>query len=52
MEQNKSNGMRLISIALTVMFLLVSVMASTESVSAASKLKITAAKKRFMLARL
>lgn len=45
MEQNKSNGMRLISIALTVMFLLVSVMASTESVSAASKLKITAAKK-------
>ena len=37
--------MRAISIAVTVIFLLVSVLASTESVSAASKLKITVTKK-------
>ena len=45
MLQSKSNAMRAISIALTVIVLLVAVLASTESVSAATKLKVTVTKK-------
>lgn len=45
MLQSKSNAARIISIAVTVIFLLVSIIASTESVSAATKLKVTASKK-------
>lgn len=45
MLQSKSSTARLISIVLTVVFLFVSIVVNTESVSAASKLKVTAAKK-------
>jgi len=45
MLQRKSNVMRTISIAVTAIVLLVSVLACTESVSAASKLKVTVTKK-------
>ena len=45
MQQSKSVFMRSISIALTLMFLLVSILACTESVSAASKLKVSVTKK-------
>ncbi|MBR3125572.1 MAG: Ig-like domain-containing protein [Mogibacterium sp.] len=45
MLQCKSNVMRSISIAVTVIFLFVSMLASTESVDAASKLKVNVTKK-------
>jgi len=45
MQQNRSYFMRSISIAVTVVFLLVSILACTESVSAASKLKVSVTKK-------
>ena len=45
MIQSRSNMMRSISIAVTIVFLLVSILASTESVDAASKLKVTVTKK-------
>ena len=45
MIQSRSNVMRSISIAVTIIFLLVSILASTESVDAASKLKVTVTKK-------
>lgn len=43
--QKKSKVMRAISFAVTVMLLFVSILASTESVSAATKLKVTVTKK-------
>ncbi len=45
MLQNKSNAMRAISIAITVLFVFVSVFACTESVDAATGLKVTASKR-------
>lgn len=45
MQQSKSSAMRSISIILTIVLLVSSVLASTESVSAASKLKVTASSK-------
>lgn len=45
MLQGKSNAVRIISIAVTAVFMFVSILASTESVSAASKLKVTVTKK-------
>ena len=45
MLQSKSNAVRYVSIAITLMVLIVSILACTESVSAASGLKVTANKK-------
>lgn len=45
MLHSKSKSTRLISFAIAVVFMFVSILASTESVSAATKLKVTAAKK-------
>lgn len=45
MLYSKPKSKRLISIAIAMVFLIVSLLASTESVSAATKLKVTAAKK-------
>ena len=45
MLQSRSNVMRLVSLAVTVVFLLVSIVVSTESVDAASKLKVSVTKK-------
>ena len=45
MQQSKSNVMRSLSVAITVLLLIVSILASTESVSAASKLKVTVSSK-------
>lgn len=45
MLQSKSNAIRLISIAVIAVFLCVSLLANTESVDAASGLKVTVAKK-------
>ena len=45
MLHNKSKAMSLITVAVAVIFLFVSIFACTESVDAASKLKVTASKK-------
>lgn len=45
MLQNRSKSTRYISIAIAAVFMLVSIIASTESVSAASKLKVSVTKK-------
>ena len=45
MLQSKSTATRVISIAVIFIFLFVSIFASTESVAAATKLKVTASKK-------
>lgn len=45
MLQHKSNAMRALSIAITAMMVFVSIIASTECVSAATRLKVTASKK-------
>ena len=42
MLHSKSYSMRLISTAIAVVFMIVTILASTESVSAAAKLKVTA----------
>ena len=45
MLQNRSKAVRLISVAVAALFLFVSIFASTESVNAASKLKVTTSRK-------
>lgn len=45
MLQNRSKAVRFISIAVAALFLLVAILASTESVDAASRLKVTVTKK-------
>ena len=45
MLQSKSNATRAITLMVVVLFMLASILASTESVSAATELKVTASKK-------